>query len=236
VLALSFLFYEAQRSGKLGPNNRIPWRGDSVRPTRGGDQPLQWPAPYRAARPHQAPLPRSQTPHPTDTTAPTPPAPTPPAPTPPHPSQPPLQPPAPQGLTDRTDSGRDVTGGWYDAGDNVKFNLPMAWTSAVLAWSVYEFPDGYKNAKQYETALANIKWVTDYFIKAVGDGNEIVGQVGNGGQDHCECQLQPGEGPGPLGRGRGGRGRVLGVGAAAMRGPVGWAGCGSPKHALRLLF
>jgi hypothetical protein len=29
VLSLSFLFYEAQRSGKLPPSNRISWRGDS---------------------------------------------------------------------------------------------------------------------------------------------------------------------------------------------------------------
>jgi endoglucanase len=62
----------------------------------------------------------------------------------------------------------------------------MAWTSAVLAWSVYEFADGYKAAGQYTTALDNIKWVTDYLIKSVGDGTQIVGQVGNGNQDHCE--------------------------------------------------
>ena len=29
VLRLSLLFYEAQRSGPLPANNRIPWRGDS---------------------------------------------------------------------------------------------------------------------------------------------------------------------------------------------------------------
>jgi hypothetical protein len=44
-------------------------------------------------------------------------------------------------LNDRAPDGRDVTGGWYDAGDNVKFNLPMAWTAHVLAWSVVEFAD-----------------------------------------------------------------------------------------------
>lgn len=30
VLYLSFLFYEAQRSGPLPSNNRIPWRGNSA--------------------------------------------------------------------------------------------------------------------------------------------------------------------------------------------------------------
>jgi hypothetical protein len=43
------------------------------------------------------------------------------------------------GLTDRAPDGRSVVGGYYDAGDNVKFNLPMAWTLGALAWSVVEF-------------------------------------------------------------------------------------------------
>jgi len=30
VMGLSLLFYEAQRSGKLPADNRIPWRGDSA--------------------------------------------------------------------------------------------------------------------------------------------------------------------------------------------------------------
>ena len=29
ALAKSLIFLEAQRSGKLPPNNRVPWRGDS---------------------------------------------------------------------------------------------------------------------------------------------------------------------------------------------------------------
>lgn len=35
VLELSLLFYEAQRSGKLPRDNRIPWRGDSALNDRG---------------------------------------------------------------------------------------------------------------------------------------------------------------------------------------------------------
>lgn len=88
------------------------------------------------------------------------------------------------GLTDRAADGRDVTGGWYDAGDNVKFNLPMAWSAGVLAWSLVDFEAGYKAAGQYKAALDSVKWATDYFIKCVGDGSSIVVQVGNGAQDH----------------------------------------------------
>lgn len=35
VLRLSLLFYEAQRSGHLPANNRIPWRGDSATTDKG---------------------------------------------------------------------------------------------------------------------------------------------------------------------------------------------------------
>merc|ERR1711894_842986 len=30
---------------------------------------------------------------------------------------------------DRGDNGVDLVGGWYDAGDHVKFGFPMAWTT-----------------------------------------------------------------------------------------------------------
>jgi hypothetical protein len=43
------------------------------------------------------------------------------------------------GLDHKAADGRDVTGGWYDAGDNVKFNLPMAWSAGVIAWSLVDF-------------------------------------------------------------------------------------------------
>ena len=37
VLHKSILFYEAQRSGRLPANNRIPWRGDSALGDQGID-------------------------------------------------------------------------------------------------------------------------------------------------------------------------------------------------------
>ncbi len=36
----------------------------------------------------------------------------------------------------------EVKGGWYDAGDHVKFNLPMSYAASVMAWGLYQYPDG----------------------------------------------------------------------------------------------
>ncbi|WP_018751213.1 glycoside hydrolase family 9 protein [Paenibacillus sanguinis] len=88
------------------------------------------------------------------------------------------------GLQDGADVGVDLTGGWYDAGDHVKFGLPMASTATMLAWSVYEYRDGYEQAGQLDEILDNIRWATDYFIKAHTAPNELWGQVGNGTADH----------------------------------------------------
>ncbi|RUS47874.1 glycoside hydrolase family 9 protein [Cohnella sp. AR92] len=89
------------------------------------------------------------------------------------------------GMTDGADNGVDLTGGWYDAGDHVKFGLPMASSATMLAWSVYEYASGYKQAGQYEEILDNLRWVNDYFIKAHTAPNELYVQVGNGGTDHA---------------------------------------------------
>jgi len=58
----------------------------------------------------------------------------------------------------------NLVGGYYDAGDNVKFGLPMAFTTTLLAWSVIEF--GSSMTDQIENARAAIRWSTDYLLKA----------------------------------------------------------------------
>ena len=44
-------------------------------------------------------------------------------------------------MHDGQDNGVDLAGGWYDAGDNLKLNLPMAYTGAMLAWSYLQDKD-----------------------------------------------------------------------------------------------
>ena len=88
------------------------------------------------------------------------------------------------GLNDGADNGVDLTGGLYDAGDNVKFNLPMAYTASMLAWSVYEDYDSYEQSGQLEYILGDIKWISDYLIKCHTAENEFYYQVGDGNIDH----------------------------------------------------
>jgi len=117
VLKDSLLFYEAQRSGKLPPGQRVKWRKDSA-------------------------------------------------------------------LKDGSDVGMDLTGGYYDAGDYVKFGFPMAYTITILAWGGITFKDGYVNAGQFGYLQDALKWGTDYFIKAHPEPNVFYGQVGDGNIDH----------------------------------------------------
>ncbi len=89
------------------------------------------------------------------------------------------------GMNDGSDVGLDLTGGLYDAGDNVKFNLPMAYTATVLAWSVYEDKAAYQKSGQLNYALGNIKWICDYLMKCHPQDDVYYYQVGNGSADHA---------------------------------------------------
>lgn len=87
-------------------------------------------------------------------------------------------------LKDGADVGLDLTGGWVDAGDNVKFNLPMAYSAAMLGWSIYEDYEAYRESGQLKYALDNIKWANDYFIKCHPEDEVYYYQVGDGNADH----------------------------------------------------
>jgi endoglucanase len=83
-----------------------------------------------------------------------------------------------------------LTGGYYDAGDNVKFGLPMAFTVTMLSWSVTEYRQQLQASGQLDYALQAIKWGTDYFIKAHPSATVLWGEVGDGDTDH-QCWMRP---------------------------------------------
>jgi len=83
------------------------------------------------------------------------------------------------------DNGVDLTGGYYDAGDNVKFNFPGAAALTLLAWSGVDYAEGYKEAGQWEYFLDAIRWGADYFVKCHTGKTELYVQVGDGTTDHA---------------------------------------------------
>uniref|UniRef100_A0A0E0LQL6 Endoglucanase n=1 Tax=Oryza punctata TaxID=4537 RepID=A0A0E0LQL6_ORYPU len=122
ALAKSIIFFEGQRSGKLPPGNRMPWRADS-------------------------------------------------------------------GLTDGAQYNVDLVGGYYDAGDNVKFGLPMAFSTTMLAWSVLDF--GKFMGAELPNARAAVRWGADYLLKAAtATPGALYVQVADPNQDH-RCWERP---------------------------------------------
>src|ERR1700722_20776830 len=87
-------------------------------------------------------------------------------------------------LADGADNGVNLTGGYHDAGDLVKFGLPEAWAMNMLAWSLQDYQQGYTAAGQYQTALENLRWGDDYIIAAHTAPNVFYGQVADPNTDH----------------------------------------------------
>ncbi|KAK1380490.1 Endoglucanase [Heracleum sosnowskyi] len=88
------------------------------------------------------------------------------------------------GLSDGFKQGVNLAGGYYDAGDHVKFGLPMAFSVTMLSWGVIEFRREITGQDQMGNTLAAIKWGTDYFLKAHPQPNVLWAQVGDGDSDH----------------------------------------------------
>ncbi|XP_031113750.1 endoglucanase 3-like [Ipomoea triloba] len=93
------------------------------------------------------------------------------------------------GLSDGSLAHVDLTGGYYDAGDNVKFNFPMAYTTTMLSWSALEY--GKRMGPQLQSTREAIRWATDYLLKCANaaPGRIFVG-VGDPIADH-KCWERP---------------------------------------------
>ncbi|KAH1107331.1 hypothetical protein J1N35_011099 [Gossypium stocksii] len=94
------------------------------------------------------------------------------------------------GLNDGKASGVDLVGGYYDAGDNVKFGLPMAFTITMMSWSIIEYGKQMGANGELGHAMEAVKWGTDYLIKAHPEPYVLYGEVGDGNSDHY-CWQRP---------------------------------------------
>jgi len=105
------------------------------------------------------------------------------------------------------DGDYDLTGGWFDCGDFVKFGQTQYYSCYMLLLGYSEFPKGYRDYYSadysgylaaddytYESAkgkpngipdiLDECKYATDYFMKCMRSKDQFYYQVGVGSQDH----------------------------------------------------
>lgn len=92
----------------------------------------------------------------------------------------------------------NLTGGWHDAGDHVKFGLPGSYSASTVGWGYYEFRNSYIETGLQEHVEDELRWINDYFLKAtfLDENDKVVAycyQVGEGNNDHnywCAPELQ----------------------------------------------
>lgn len=76
-----------------------------------------------------------------------------------------------------------VSGGFFDAGDHLKFALTNAYTGTLLGWGLYQYEDGVKNSGQYDLYCNNLEFCLDYLV-GCDLGDEVVYMIGDGSFDH----------------------------------------------------
>ena len=87
------------------------------------------------------------------------------------------------------DGSIDVSGGFHDAGDHVKFGLPEAYAASVVSWGYYEFRQAYEETGQDTHVETICRHFCDYFMRSTfrDDNGDVIAfcyQVGDGAVDH----------------------------------------------------
>ncbi|NLW30043.1 MAG: hypothetical protein GXY77_01140, partial [Fibrobacter sp.] len=99
-------------------------------------------------------------------------------------------------------NGSPLDGGWYDAGDYIKFGMPLSYTVYCLLKGYDIWPSSYEDnySMSYGSAdgipdiLNEVKFATDYLMKAVINENTVILDVGNGGDEHDTWGVKYGSG------------------------------------------
>ncbi len=76
-----------------------------------------------------------------------------------------------------------VPGGWFDAGDHLKFTLTNAYSAALLGWGLLNYGDGVDKAGQRTMYENNLQFALDYLV-GCDQGDNIVYMIGDGSFDH----------------------------------------------------
>ncbi|XP_073051118.1 endoglucanase 20-like [Primulina eburnea] len=84
----------------------------------------------------------------------------------------------------------NLTGGYYDAGDNVKFGWPMSFSMSLLSWAASEYKNEIASANQLRYLQNVINWGTLFLLRAHTSSTTLYTQVGDGNNDH-QCWERP---------------------------------------------
>ena len=84
----------------------------------------------------------------------------------------------------------DVSGGYHDAGDHAKFNLPQAYSAVTLALAYTEFGEAFSETGQLSHYKTVMEHFCDYFVRCTvrdssGKAEAYCYQVGDGDRDHA---------------------------------------------------
>lgn len=87
----------------------------------------------------------------------------------------------------------DVSGGFHDAGDHVKFGMPEAYAGSTVGWGFYEFREQYEATQQDKHTKTILRYFNDYFMRCTfldksGKAIAFCYQVGDGDVDHRTWQ------------------------------------------------
>jgi endoglucanase len=77
-----------------------------------------------------------------------------------------------------------VPGGWYDAGDYLKLNFPLAYSVSMLSWGLDVFESGYRKAGVLESSKESLKIAVTYLMDCHTKSNSYIGQIGHPDIDH----------------------------------------------------
>lgn len=84
----------------------------------------------------------------------------------------------------------DMSGGWYDAGDYLKFTLTTAYTTYYLLRAYEEYPSNAYTAADKKALLDEALWGLTYLLKTMPNDSTFIIQVGNSA-DHKQGLRMP---------------------------------------------
>lgn len=87
-------------------------------------------------------------------------------------------------VNDGKDVGLDLSGGYHDCGDHVKFGITQGYAASILAWSYYSYADSFDKAGSTAKIEETLRHFCDYFMKCHPNSSTFYYQLGDGGQDH----------------------------------------------------